>query len=70
MARYLIAKVHGTKELKKHFQFGKVLENKSVWRLISKDGLWNKILVQQSIAPNSIEDWIRSPSKSTSIDPS
>eukprot|EP01018_Ginkgo_biloba_P002192 Gb_33330 [translate_table: standard] len=49
--------------LKNIHLFGKALAAKGVWRLISSKGLWRQVLAQKYIAPDSIKDWIRSPSK-------
>lgn len=35
-----------------------------MWRLISKEDLWNQIHIQRYIEPNSAEDWIGNPNKS------
>jgi len=42
--------------LKKIFSFGRSSVAKSLWNLISKEGLWKKILVQKYLAPDSLLD--------------
>jgi len=50
--------------LKNIFLFSKALAAKVGWRLISTSSLWQKVVVQKYIAPDSIEAWIRKPVKS------
>jgi hypothetical protein len=44
--------------------FSKALSAKCVWRLITVDGLWTQVMIQKYTEPDSVEDWIRSPTKS------
>lgn len=44
--------------------FTKALSSKYVWTLITVDGFWSHVVKQKYIEPDSVEDWIRSPTKS------
>jgi hypothetical protein len=43
--------------------FSKALAEKTGWRLISNNNLWSLVITQKYIAPESLEDWIRSTNK-------
>ena len=44
--------------------FRTVLVGKSLWNLISKENIWNKMISHKYIEPNSILTWIRRDDKS------
>jgi hypothetical protein len=48
------------------FLFSKALAAKSSWRLINTKNLWTKVVIQKYIHPETVEEWIRSPSKGRS----
>jgi hypothetical protein len=52
--------------LKNIFLFSKALAAKACWRLISDTSMWTLVIAQKYISPNTIEDWIRRPQKSSS----
>jgi len=52
--------------LKNIFYFSKALAAKSVWRLITTDSIWNKVISKKYISPDSMEEWIIRPTKETS----
>ena len=54
-------------KLKIHKYFGKALATKSLWRLISKEGLWKQVNTQKYIEPYFVEEWIRKPNKTFHI---
>jgi len=45
--------------LKNIFLFSKALAAKVGWRLLSSSSLWQKVVVEKYIAPDSLEAWIR-----------
>jgi hypothetical protein len=45
--------------LKNIFLFSKALAAKACWRLISTNNLWQSMIYQKYIQPDSLEDWIR-----------
>jgi len=49
--------------LKNIFIFSKALAAKVGWRLLSTSSLWQKVVVQKYIAPETVEAWIRNPNK-------
>jgi len=49
--------------LKNIFFFSKALAAKVGWRLVSSTSLWQKVVIQKYIAPESVEAWIRNPIK-------
>jgi hypothetical protein len=52
--------------LKNIFLFSKALVTKSNWRLITSESLWTKVVTQKYIHPDSVEEWIRHPTKEIS----
>jgi hypothetical protein len=58
-----LPKAFGGWGLKNTFLFSKALAEKNVWRLIQGTGLWAHVVRAKYIAPNSMEDWIKSPIK-------
>jgi hypothetical protein len=51
--------------VKNIFLFSKSLAAKTSWRLINTKNLWSIVIHQKYIALTSLEDWIRSPTKSS-----
>jgi len=49
--------------LKNIFLFSKALAAKAGWRLLATPSLWQKVMIQKYIAPESVESWIRNPIK-------
>jgi hypothetical protein len=58
-------KILGGWGLKNIHLFSKALAENPSWRLITSDNLWTKVVSQKYISPDSIEEWIRRPSKET-----
>jgi hypothetical protein len=44
--------------------FGKSLETKSLWNLLTKDSFWKQVIEHKYIAPGKFMDWKRNPAKS------
>ena len=61
--KIVIPKGLGGWGLKNIFLFAKYLAAKGGWRLLKTVSLWTKVIIQKYIAPDSIENWIRSPRK-------
>jgi hypothetical protein len=53
--------------LKNIFLFSKSSAAKKGWRIITNNNHWSNVIYQKYISPGSLEDWIRSPTKSHSI---
>ena len=49
--------------IKNIFLFSEALAAKGGWRLIHADNLWTRVITAKYIAPDSIIDWIRNPTK-------
>eukprot|EP01018_Ginkgo_biloba_P034237 Gb_24170 [translate_table: standard] len=61
--RIALPKIWGRWGLKDIHSFSRALVAKCVWRLISVNGLWSKVMIQKYIEQDSMEDWIRRPTK-------
>jgi hypothetical protein len=55
--------------LKNIFLFSKALAAKTGWHLISNNNLWSTSYHQKYIAPETVEDWIRSQTSHTNKAP-
>jgi hypothetical protein len=49
--------------MKNIHRFSKSLAAKVGWRLITTESLWTKVVIQKYISPDSVEEWIRRPTK-------
>jgi hypothetical protein len=59
-------KLLGWWRLKYIYLFAKALATKASWRLITTYSLSTKVVTRKYISPDSVEEWIRRPSKETS----
>jgi hypothetical protein len=59
-------KLFGGWGLKNIHLFSKTLAAKSCWRWITTYSLWTKVVSRKYINPESVEEWIRRPTKTTS----
>jgi hypothetical protein len=56
-----IPKKYGGWGLRNIFDFNKALAANSLWRVLMRDGIWHKVIIDKYLPHTTVKNWFRSP---------